>query len=291
MVAPRLIATCWTSAGDALPGAADERSPFEPLERVRAIAEAGWSGYGFAHHDLAYVRDTIGFQELKSVSDELGLGHIEIELASDWWLEDRSTWEATWQLLLEAATHLEATHIKVGTAFGSPVEDLDFLVAPMRDLAEQAEQAGTRVALEPLPFSMIGSMPQGAQLIESVNHPAAGLIVDYWHVFRAGTTLEQLSAAVPLEAIFGVELSDAAAVTVGTLFEDTRDRRTLIGEGEQDVVGFITTLTALGYTGPWGVEILSSEHRARPLGEALQLAHETALATFHDAGAVSSALA
>src|SRR5699024_12300222 len=94
--------------------------------------------------------------------------------------------------LRAAAQALDAAFIKIGTAAGPAVEDVEAFVAPMRDLAEEAQSYGTKVALEPLPFGLIASMPQGAELVRRVDHPAAGLIVDYWHVFRAGTSLDEL---------------------------------------------------------------------------------------------------
>ena len=51
-------------------------------------------------------------------------------------------------------------------------------------------------------------------------------------------------------------------------------------EGDQDVIGFIRAIREIGYTGPWGVEILSSEHRRLPLMEALKAAHDTTLQAF-----------
>jgi hypothetical protein len=39
----------------------------------------------------------------------------------------------------------------------------------------------------------------------------------------------------------------------------------------------------VGFDGHWGVEILSLEHRQRPLIEALTLAHDSAAATFEEA--------
>jgi sugar phosphate isomerase/epimerase len=285
MSEPRLVATCWTSAGNVAPLDEPEASPFAALDRVRAIAETGWSGYGFGQDDLRAVADTIGFQRLKDESDELGLRHIEVEIASGWWTADDRAWRPTWELLLEAARVLDAAFIKIGTAFGEPVEDLEPLVAPMRALAEEASDAGTRIALEPLPFAMVASMPQGADLVQRVDHPAAGLVVDFWHVFRAGTSLEELAQRVPVETIFGVELSDAHDEVVGTLFEDTRDNRTLLLEGAQDVAGFIRTLRQIGYDGPWGVEILSAEHRRRDLLDGLRQARESALASFAAADA------
>jgi sugar phosphate isomerase/epimerase len=168
----------------------------------------------------------------------------------------------------------------IGTTIGKPLDDLDFLVEPLRRLAAEAALRGTRIALEPMPFSMVGSVPAAADLMRKVDMPECGLVVDYWHVFRAGTTLDELSARLHADQIFAVELNDAAPEIRGTLFEDTRDNRRLCGQGDQDVTGFIQALQSLGFNGPWGVEILSAEHRALHFQEALRAAHATTLACF-----------
>lgn len=83
-------------------------------------------------------------------------------------------------------------------------------------------------------------------------------------------------AAVPLRHIVGVELSDADADQVGTLFEDTANRRRLCGEGSFDLQGCIGALRAAGWTGPWGVEILSEDFRRLPVRWAAAAAFATA---------------
>jgi sugar phosphate isomerase/epimerase len=117
----------------------------------------------------------------------------------------------------------------------------------------------------------------GAQIITAAGHPAAGLLVDAWHVFRAGTTLVELHAALSQDMIFGVELDDAAADMVGSMFEDTVDNRLLCGEGTFDLMGLVATLRSLGFDGPWGVEILASDFRVLPVDQALKLAADSAL--------------
>ena len=107
---------------------------------------------------------------------------------------------------------------------------------------------------------------------------AAGLLVDAWHVFRAGSTLAELRAALNPEMVFGVELDDAAPEIVGTLFEDTVDNRMFCGEGSFDLTGLVKLLRDLGFDGPWGVEILSTSYRVLPVGQALKLAAESTLA-------------
>lgn len=279
--APELVASCWTSAGSAAPLQNPETSPVPIAERLEAIASTGWSGFGLAHDDLAAARATLGFPALRDLIGEAGLRYVEVELLTDWWDESLApAWRPKFDLLLEAAETLGARFIKVGTSIGKPLDDLDFLVEPLRRLTAEAALRGTRIALEPMPFSMVGSVPVAADLMRKVDLPGCGLVVDYWHVFRAGTTLDELSASLEADKVFGVELNDAAAEVRGTLFEDTRDNRRLCGQGDQDVTGFIRSLKALGFDGPWGVEILSDEHRALPVKEALQAAHATTLACF-----------
>lgn len=278
---PELIATCWTSAGNIAPLNSPETSPVPIVERLEAIASTGWAGFGLAYDDLVAARDTIGFSGLKKLIDQAGFRHVEVELLTNWWDDSLShAWRPQFELLLDAAESLGARFIKIGTAFSEPLDDLDFLVEPLRRLATEASKRGTRIALEPMPFSMVGSMPAAAELMRSVDMPECGLVVDYWHVFRAGTSLEELSRSLTAEQIFGVELNDADAEIKGTLFEDTRDNRRLCGEGDQDVTGFIKTLQAIGFKGPWGVEILSEQHRTRPVREALESARSTALRCF-----------
>mgnify|MGYP004540276925 CR=1 FL=1 len=156
------------------------------------------------------------------------------------------------------------------------------LLAPrLRALADEAADAGTRLALEPLPWTAVRSIPAGADLARAVGHPAFGLCVDAWHVFRAGTTLDELAASLapgPAGLVVGVELDDADAEVVGTLFEDTRDHRRYCGEGVFDLPGLVRVLRDAGYDGPWGVEALSAEHRATPLEQGLVRARDAALA-------------
>ena len=226
-------------------------------------------------------RSTLGFPALRKLIDDAGFSYVEVELLSNWWDESLShQWRPHFDLLLEAAETLGARFIKVGTAPGEALDDLDFLVEPLRRLTAEADLRGTRIALEPMAFATVGPLPAAAELIRKVDMPGCGLVVDYWHVFRAGTTLDELSTCLDANQIFGVELNDADADVRGTLFEDTRDNRRQCGQGDQDVIGFIRTMKSIGFDGPWGVEILSEDHRALPVLEALRETQARTLACF-----------
>ncbi len=277
---PDLVATAWTSAGAVSPMDTPAISPVPIAERVAAIAEAGYCGFGLIADDLAVVRDTIGYAALRSLMAEHGLTHIEIELIERWWIprgEPDHTYE-TRDLLMDAADALSPAFIKIGSQNGPTIDDPHRLVAPLRDLADEAVEHGTRVAIETMPFSAITTVPMGVDIIEAAGHPAAGLVIDAWHVFRANTPLSELDDVLAPSHIFGVELNDAAPEVVGTLFEDTVDRRLLCGEGCFDLAGLITLLRNKGFDGPWGVEILSTSFRRLPVLQAVTLAADSARA-------------
>ncbi|KAA0083363.1 sugar phosphate isomerase/epimerase [Mycolicibacterium sp. P9-64] len=277
---PELVATAWSSAGDISPTDSPAVSPVPVAERIDAIADAGFCGFGLVADDLRAIRDDIGFGALRDLIAAAGLVHTEIELLERWWIpqgQAGNTYDVR-ELLFEAADALGPSFIKIGSENGPPVSDPLALAEPLRDLAEQAAAHGTRVAIETMPFSAISTVPMGAAIVAAAGHPAAGLLVDAWHVFRAGTSLGELRATLRPEMIFGVELDDAATEIVGTLFEDTVDRRLLCGEGCFDLTGLVATLRDLGFDGPWGVEILSTSYRALPVGHALKLAATSALA-------------
>ena len=277
---PDLVATAWTSAGATSPMRVPATSPVPISQRVEAVADAGYCGLGLVVDDLAVIRDTIGYEGLRDLLSEHGLTHIEIELIERWWIprgEPGHTYDVR-DLLFDAADVLSPSFIKIGSENGPVTDDPLALVDPLRDLADQADKHGTRVAIEPMPFSAIASVPLSVEIVNAAGHAAAGLVIDAWHVFRAGTSLTELRAVLSSGNIFGVELNDAAERVVGTLFEDTVERRLLCGEGSFDLRGLVAVLRDTGFDGPWGVEILSSSFRQLPVTQAVKLAADSALA-------------
>jgi hypothetical protein len=111
----RIVATCWTSAGDAAPMRASEASPEDPLDRVAAVAEAGYAGMGWVLDDLRAIRAGVGYAAVADAMASAGLDHVEVELASEWWKPDE-VWRETWEELLEASDAFGgAAMIKAGT--------------------------------------------------------------------------------------------------------------------------------------------------------------------------------
>jgi sugar phosphate isomerase/epimerase len=272
-----LLATCWTTAGDVGPHCDDQRSPLPIRERVEAAAAAGFRGIGLLHADLmpALARD--GTRGLRTLLDDHGIVDLELELLTDWWTTGptRERSDRVRGDLLTAAESLGAHHIKVAPDVADMPWDHDHWVTEFADLAAQAANAGTRVGLEFLPWSNIKTVHDGLKIAQDADTAAGGLIIDVWHTERAHTPPTDL-AAVPLRYIVGVELSDADPEPIGSLFEDTVHRRRLCGDGTFDLPALVQSLRIAGWQGPWGVEILSDQHRRTPLREAVADAYRSA---------------
>ncbi|WP_368498390.1 sugar phosphate isomerase/epimerase family protein [Herbiconiux sp. A18JL235] len=282
MPEPELIASCWTTAGDAAPQRGDETSPFALLDRIRAAGAAGWSGFGLVHADLKTALTTLDYADIRGALDDAGLRYLELEFLGDWWTDGdrRVVSDAMRGELFEAARALSPLHIKCAGDFSGGVVDDELLVREFRKLAEEAADAGTRLALEALPMTNFSTIEAGQRFLSEVAHPAAGLCIDIWHVYRGGTPIDELTGFVDPATLFAVELNDARAAQPADLWIDTVDERMLPGEGEWDVAGFINVIRGLGFDGPWGVEILSAAHRSRRLDEALDAARSATLGEF-----------
>ena len=282
-----LLATCWTHAGNATPVAGRHLSPQDLAARAEAVAAAGFTGIGFTIDDLEAAGATYRLPQIARICDDLGLVHREVELLEQWWTTDRRRRESDQKrsALLKAADVLAARHIKIAPDVEAVdgtvphLNDVAHWAAELHQLAVEAAEVGTRVALEPLPFSNIPDFRLAAELVAAAGHPAAGLVVDIWHVERGPSTLADL-AEIPGEKVFAVELNDAPAPQSTDLFQDTIHHRLLCGSGTFDVIGFVRTLQRKGFAGPWGVEILSEAHRRLPLRKALTEAHRTTMAVF-----------
>ena len=280
MTADEFLATCWTTAGDAAPDRDDQRSPLSLRERVEAAADAGFTGFGLLYADLVEAERDYGLAGVRSLFEDNGFRHIELELLTDWWTDGprRAASDAVRGGLLRAVETLGARTLKIGPDVADEPWDLDVWAGEFATLAEQADGVGARLGIEFLPWSNLKTVHDGLRLVETAGHPAGGLIIDVWHTERAHTPPADL-ADVPGSRIVGVELNDADSRLVGTLFEDTVHRRRLCGEGSFDLPGIVAALRTAGWSGPWGVEILSDAHRALPVGEAAAAAYRTAAAT------------
>jgi sugar phosphate isomerase/epimerase len=272
-----LMATCWTSAGDAASDRPDLRSQLPLRTRIEAASSAGYRGFGLLSDDLPAAVAIYRLSGIRAMLADNGITHLELEGIPFWWSNGshREESDRVRRNLLQAAEVLGARHIKVTPDGDDGPWDRGHWAAKFAELACQAQEAGVRLGIEFFPWSNIKTLHDGLQLVQDAGHDAGGVIIDTWHIARGHTPATDL-ATVPLDRIIGVELNDADEQVIGTLFEDTVHRRRYCGEGTFELPAMIAALRTAGWNGPWGVEILSDEHRSLPVEDALRRAAVTA---------------
>jgi len=274
-----LLASYWTiSAG--LPHTDREFSPFDFKDRVESAARAGFKGFGIWHADLEHVLEKRSLKEMKQILEDNGIQHVELEFLTDWFLNgDRKRLSDIRKTsLFEAAEVLGARHVKVGDFFQEQCS-LPRLIDSFAILCGEAAQHGTRIGFELMPFAMIRTLEESLAMVKGAGATNGGIVFDLWHVVKLGIRYEEVFRA-PLEYVVGVELNDGTLHAPWSLHEDTINHRRFCGEGEFDVRGFVQGMLQAGYTGPWGIEVLSAELRTRPLDELTERAFRTTMAQF-----------
>ena len=277
-----LIASCWTIAGDFLPGPGQSACPIPLEERITAAADAGYTGVGLFHGDLvAFLERGGSYRALRSLLDAKGIRHVELEYLGDWFAdgERRQRSDAMRRNLFAAADALRARHIKVMAPFGNEGWARQRLIDEYGGLCAEAGGHGLLMPIEMIPFSDLPNLDAALAVVAGAGAANGGLLLDIWHVVRSGGSFEDI-LRVPARYILAAEIDDADLAMHGDMHEDTMRHRKLCGEGQFDVPAFIAAMTRAGYRGPYGVEILSDELRRLPLAEAARRSFETTQAQF-----------
>ncbi|HET9472847.1 MAG TPA: sugar phosphate isomerase/epimerase family protein [Steroidobacteraceae bacterium] len=283
MSAPELLASYWTICGAAEPHTDREYSPFSLRDRAASAQRAGFTGIGIWHADLAHLRGKHSLAEMKSILDDHGIKHLELEFLLDWFTDGdrRKASDSMRRMMLESAAALGARHIKVGDFFKTPAP-MSKLIDEFAQLCREAREHGTRIVFEFMPFSRIETLPEMIELATGAAQPNGGICVDLWHVVKLGIPYEAV-AAIPTPYLMSIELNDGylKAPPGMDLVTETTCHRAFCGEGEFDVRGFVDIMRKV-YHGPWGIEALNKAQRAWPLEELTTRAFATTRSMFRD---------
>lgn len=278
-----LIGCFFTLGVGAYPHTEREYCPHDFRTRVETAAAAGYTGMGFYHSDLVHILKTYSLKEMKRILDDNRIVNIELEWLLDWYYTDnrRKKSDEVRSLLLSAAETLRARYIKIGD-LGNDGAGLQQLIDAFGVLCGEAAQRGTRVLFELLPadFTRFPTLEGVLQLTRGAGAPNGGIMLDSWHLTRTRTSNAMLEALLRPDDVIGVEINDGLLADPVDPADAVINRRLLVGRGEFDLIGLVTSLNRIGYRGPYGVEILSAELRECSLAEAARASYETTMAMF-----------
>lgn len=274
-----LMALYWTTSGPVEVHVGREWSLFDLRDRCAQAARVGFAGIGLWHADLEHILETRTLREVRTLLDDHGLTHLELEFLGDWFLdpedERRRASDRTRALLLEAAAVLPAHHIKVGNIMGTPCE-LPRIIERFAELCAHASMyTDATIVYEVMPYDVnVSDLDTALELVRQADPPNGGLALDTWHLGKLRLEPEDLRR-IPPRFLSWVELSDGPYEYAEDRLDEVINRRRLPGEGEFPIAGYVAVCRELGYEGPWGVEVLSEELRRLPIEEIFERAYET----------------
>lgn len=276
-----LVCSSHTISGVMPGGPTAARHPLE--ERLAACSAAGYSGLWFHYRDFLEQRAAgRSSTELRELFDAHSIRHRGVEFLTDWFVGTAEA-EAVVDAAMDAAGTIGATLLSVGGDFAGRGLPRALMVKRFADFCARAADDGISIALEFVPWSDVPDIRSALEFMEPAN---AGLVVDAWHLFRAGIPLSDI-ALIPPGKVLAIQLADAAAVPKAPLPEDTRNRLAC-GEGTLNLKGFLVALTDVARDVPVSVEIISPRFAAMSAEEAAQASIRGAAALLRpDAGGIA----
>ena len=240
-------------------------------ERVRAAADAGYSGIGLHLNELTDPAwNELGTADPSAVLDHMagvlhgtGLDVVEIEFVGGWCDGPGSPAVAkAAELIGEVSQHLATNtigghHVSVGEFMAGPSADPQLAGRGLAEFAEAVAGTGYLPAIEAFAWSKIPDYGLVRE-IQAVAG-AGGALADTWHTFNTGCTTHAIARG-EMGPIAAVQLNGGYRVHEDFLV-NARATRRLPGDGDLDGEGFVRALSAAGFTGPWCVEVNYQQFR------------------------------
>ncbi len=134
----------------------------------------------------------------------------------------------------------------------------EMTVEALRAMAAVAKPYGVRIGFEFLGFSTcsVNTLAKARQIVDAVKDPTVGLVLDAFHFYVGGSTVEML-AGLKADQLFLVHLDDAENRPRQTL---TDAHRLLPGDGVIPLRDLVGRVEALGYRGVYSIELFRPEY-------------------------------
>jgi sugar phosphate isomerase/epimerase len=257
------------------PGAIGVR-PADLRDAIAMAARHGFGGVEVNAREVAGLVEQAGAAQVRQWFEAAGVRPAGFGLPVDWRGDEQKWREGLEALprLAEAAAAVGATRCMTWIPSSSDERPLQenwrFHVERFTPIARILADYGCRLGLEflgpkhlrearkyPFIYRMGDMLRLGAEI-----GPNVGLLLDSWHWYTSGATVEELRA-LKAEQVVYVHLNDApAGIPVDQQIDNVR---ALPGEtGVIDVTGFLGALQAIGYDGPVTPEPFKKELRELP---------------------------
>jgi len=217
-----------------------------PADFVAACADAGWPACGVWFDAESWTARVAA--DVRRRLDDTGLVALDIEPVFVTPGGDHG------ERVVEAAAAIGARNLLI-VSRGVPD---DVFVERFGELCDLAAPHGIGCNLEFMAFMSICDLPQALGVLDVVDRPTAGVLIDNLHLTRTGGTVGDIAAVDPARLPY-VQLCDATLTSPANLIVEALDERRTLGAGELPVGELVAALP--GHTAI-SLEIRSAHLRA-----------------------------
>ena len=262
------------------------------LSHIRDCAEAGISYMEIRKACLIrFLRKGGTPEQLRDALREYGVTPACLNGVESISFQDRKGFSAvkeSCEYLFWLCRYIGCEAAEVIASFGVGTEDREMIAEKTADalirLSDTASRYGVKLALEymAVPGSSVSRFSDALSIIRMTGKDNVGLLVDTWHHYAMGSTVEELAEAKK-EEIFVVHTSDCPACLPGTA-ERARSYLPGDGNGVVPIVPMLEILDHIGYDGVFSVETFAPEYAEMPVPEYLREAKKKTLSVMRKAG-------
>ncbi|CAG4888117.1 bifunctional sugar phosphate isomerase/epimerase/4-hydroxyphenylpyruvate dioxygenase family protein [Paraburkholderia saeva] len=235
------------------------------VEKLTAIQAAGFDGIEIFENDLLYFDGSPA--DVRRIAGDLGLEIVLFQpfrdfegVSAERLARNLDRVKRKFDLMHELGTDriLVCSNVSPDT-----IGDDALIVDQLGTLARAAQEAGVIAGYEALAWGRhVNSYRHAWRLVDAVNHPNLGLVLDSFHTLSINDPVDEI-AAIPGDRIAFVQIADAPKLAMDVL-EWSRHYRCFPGQGDFDLASFTARVIETGYDGPLSLEIFNDGFRAAP---------------------------
>lgn len=233
-------------------------------QKMHAAAKAGFHAIEIFENDLTQYRGTA--RDVKRIADSLGLEILVLQPFRDMEGLPPELRDKKYKMMerkIDLAHQLGTDRLMMCSSvhpLASP--DRNQCAADLHALAELAKREDMKLSYEALAWGRhIADYDDAWDIVKRVDHPNLGIVLDTFHMFARGNTLDTLKNDIPVEKIGLVQLADAPKMQMDIL-QYSRHYRCFPGQGDFPIIEFVQALKDKGYDDYLSHEVFNDEFRS-----------------------------
>jgi 2-keto-myo-inositol isomerase len=233
---------------------------------IQVAAQAGYDYLEIWTEKLDDFLQHNSIYKLKEMLDESNLKPLSVNSLDDFTFQPEAKFQEIQQrcaVLCERAMHLNCHCLVVCP---SPLPSLEVTreevkretTEKLQILLRISKGYGVGLAFEFLgePIYSVKDLAFCNEIVEEINDPSLGLVIDVFHFYIGGSTLDSIRRVDPKKLSI-VHLNDAEDLPKDSLKDK---HRLLPGEGILPLRDILSEIKRIGYQGPYSIELFRPEY-------------------------------